>query len=235
MAILTLGNNSVFVCMAEYAQEPGMFCCTCFKCTPDVLMAGTAVFIWHFFTISKCKRLMNLMTLHTICKLLSLTMGLMAIQTVRLISVLVMAECTVNFSMSTWGTVNLLHNTLMTGVTGRFQVAFKCYVEWLMGIRVTAETVVQAEMGFPFMTVSTFRYHGAFFDSGGVVAGMAFQTSQFGFMLSPGFFKLCDKCIVTFYTIIIFKFDIAKSICSLDADSQTCKYATTYCGHGEQS
>ena len=92
MTILALGNNRMFVCMTENTEEPGMLRSSCFERASDILMAGAAVFIGYFFAIGKCEWLMNLMALHAICKFLAFAMGLVAVHTVRFVSMFVVAE-----------------------------------------------------------------------------------------------------------------------------------------------
>jgi hypothetical protein len=88
----------------------------------------------------------------------------------------IVAERAVDLSMSTWRTVNLLYNCWMTGFACRLQVPFEGDIERLMGVRVTAKTVFQTVVRFPFMTVVAAGDHGSFFYPGGMESGMTFQA-----------------------------------------------------------
>ena len=100
MAILALWYNSMFVSVAENTQEACMFGRPSFERTSDVLMAGTTILVWNLFAKRKCQRLMNLVTFYAIGILLCFSMGLVTIQAVRLVTMLVMTERTVDFCMS---------------------------------------------------------------------------------------------------------------------------------------
>jgi hypothetical protein len=110
MAILTLRNHGMFVGMAEYTLESCMFCGTGFKGGFDVIVTGATVPVGNFGTIGKLQGLMDLVTFDTVRELLLFDMRLVAVQAVRLVTMFVVAEGTVNLCMGAWCCVNLCNN-----------------------------------------------------------------------------------------------------------------------------
>ena len=102
------------------------------------------------------QRLVNLVTDYTISKLLLFHVRFMTVQAVRLVTVFIVTERTVNLCMRAWHSVNHLDNTWMTGVACTLDIVTKCDLEGLMRIGMATEAVVQLKMGFSFMAVSTF-------------------------------------------------------------------------------
>ena len=96
MTILTLRNYGMFVGMTENTLEACMLCGTGFKGGHDIIMTGSAVPVGNFGAVSKLQGLMDLVTFDTVCKFLLFNMLLVAVEAVRLVTMFVMAEGTVN-------------------------------------------------------------------------------------------------------------------------------------------
>lgn len=143
MAILALWNNTVFIRMTEYTLKTGVLGYTTFKSTLDVSMTGAAMNILYFRTICQGERLVDLMTSYAVCKLLPGHMRFMAVKTVRLVTMLVVTEGTVNLCMFGRMSINLLYNFRVTGVAGSFNFTCKNNIQWLMWILVTAQAIIQ--------------------------------------------------------------------------------------------
>jgi hypothetical protein len=92
MAVRTLGNYTMFICVAEYTLELGMFCRASLQGSPDFTMASAAIGIINRFGKRQGQRLMRLMAGHTVFELLSLAMRLMTVKAVRPEPMLFMAE-----------------------------------------------------------------------------------------------------------------------------------------------
>lgn len=111
VTILTFGNNSMFVGMAENTLEAGVLACTAFKRCAYILMAGAAVEVFDIITILKCQRLVDLVAGYAVGKLLLFEMRTVAVQAVGNIAVLVVTVRTVNLCMCTRDGINDLNYT----------------------------------------------------------------------------------------------------------------------------
>ena len=74
-------------------------------------MTCAACEVGNVGTVGKFARLMDLMTFDTIVKFLVLHMRFVAVQAVRLVTVLVVAKAAVNFCMGARSGINLCNNS----------------------------------------------------------------------------------------------------------------------------
>ena len=94
MTTLTFRYHGMLVGMAEDALEFCVLGRAGFQGVPDVRVTGCTVAVNNRLVVGKCERLMGLVALNTVFKFLAFSMCIMAIQAVRLISVLFVAERT---------------------------------------------------------------------------------------------------------------------------------------------
>jgi len=113
----------------------------------------------------------------------------------------------------------------MAGVTGIFNVIAKGYIERLMRVGVTAETIFQAKMCFSLMAFGALGDQGTFFNSGRMGTFVTFKAGHFRLVLARGFIDLFDLCRVAFLTVVITQFGAAKcsSLVGIDNKDGECE------------
>ncbi len=185
MTVLTSRSYTMFGFVTIDTFEFGMFCLSRFKFFLQVSMARTAVFVGYVFSIGDIERLMNLVTGNTVLELLSFSVGLMTLETIRDVTVLCMAICTVDLTVGTGIVFDFFYLFRMAGIAGIHVVfATEDDIQRLVGVFMTPEAALEFEMGLSLVAFGTLRDYLFSWYKGWMSSLMTVKTANLCLVLS---------------------------------------------------